>query len=230
MSISKSTQHPTNKKPHECGAWLRLKWEVFSHSSSSDCVSLGFVFSFCILKYMKPAIRTTVITIASVGIFILSPYPNLPNIPQTKNPEPQPVSQIVSRFCKRNRIFWFIPVVWWKYNEKEKPCFYRALSSLPRAEREGFEPPIHASVYCISSAAHSARLCHLSIISGIFRRKLSCPLRNHNAQNWKNTWKLYLNYTRKMNMKSWWKVLFPIIASGNSRLGKKNPLNYFTRS
>ena len=62
-----------NKKPHECGAWLRLKWEVFSHSSSSDCVSLGFVFSFCILKYMKPAIRTTVITIASVGIFILSP-------------------------------------------------------------------------------------------------------------------------------------------------------------
>ena len=35
---------------------------------------------------MKPAIRTTVITIASVGIFILSPYPNLPIIPQTKNP------------------------------------------------------------------------------------------------------------------------------------------------
>ena len=102
--------------------------------------------------------------------------------------------------------------------------------SLPRAEREGFEPPIHASVYCISSAAHSARLCHLSIISGIFRWKLSCPLRNHNAQNLKNTWKQYLNYTRKMNMKSWWKVLFPIIASGNSSSGKKNPLNYFTRS
>jgi hypothetical protein len=27
-----------------------------------------------------------VITIVSVGIFILSPYPNLPNIPQTKKP------------------------------------------------------------------------------------------------------------------------------------------------
>ena len=35
---------------------------------------------------MKPAIRTTVITIASVGIFILSPHPNLPIIPVTKNP------------------------------------------------------------------------------------------------------------------------------------------------
>ena len=70
----------------------------------------------------------------------------------------------------------------------------------------GIRTPVTHSVNCISSAAHSARLCHLSIISGIFRRKLSCPLRNHNAQNWKNTWKQYLNYTRKMNMKSWWKV------------------------
>jgi hypothetical protein len=35
---------------------------------------------------MKPAIRNTVITIASVGIFILSPHPNIHIIPQTKNP------------------------------------------------------------------------------------------------------------------------------------------------
>ncbi|SVC11032.1 uncharacterized protein METZ01_LOCUS263886 [marine metagenome] len=32
------------------------------------------------------------------------------------------------------------------------------------AEREGFEPPLHASVNRISSAAHSARLCHLSFV------------------------------------------------------------------
>ena len=71
QTTNKKRNNPT-KYPRYCGEILSQRFFIkVCYSSSSDCVSLGFEFSFCILKYMKPAIRTTVITIASVGIFII---------------------------------------------------------------------------------------------------------------------------------------------------------------
>ena len=83
QTTNKKRNNPT-KYPRYCGEILSQRFFIkVCHSSSSDCVSLGFEFSFCILKYMKPAIRTTVITIASVGIFIIiSSSKSTKNYPQ----------------------------------------------------------------------------------------------------------------------------------------------------
>lgn len=52
-----------------------------------------------------------------------------------------------------------------------------------KAEREGFEPPLHERVNFISSEAHSARLCHLSVNSQKNNRKLSCLYQILKEQN-----------------------------------------------
>ena len=51
-----------------------------------------------------------------------------------------------------------------KIYKKKRPVMKQGVPSITNAEREGFEPPLHASVNRISSAAHSARLCHLSFV------------------------------------------------------------------